>query len=56
MSTKITLERLATFSKQFKANYTLSITDLSINPIPENGTKVEMTLPVININEEQEIL
>lgn len=53
MSTKITLDRLAALSKQFKANFTLTISDLSVNSDTASGTRVEMTLPVMNIEGDQ---
>lgn len=53
MSTKITHDRLAALSKQYKADFTLSISDLSVGSTTERGTRVEMTLPIVHIDQDQ---
>ncbi len=53
MSTKITRDRLAALSKQFNSNFTLTLSDLSLNSTSAHGTRVEMTLPVMTIEADQ---
>ena len=48
-SIQITLDRLAMLSKHYKDRFTLRITNLSETGEGKQGTRVEMTLPVMEL-------